>query len=153
MYKDEHVYVCACVCDFAYVSFFCLTYWETELESGVSPRDVGFWCFPDQRSGTSTDEDVMSSSAAPISCYSFVALFLPLSIFPSLLSLYSICLSCICLSVSLPVFISPLSHCRGVGVHWLLFFFLFFYEWDALFTLWQSYFCQRWWWTHTVWPH
>lgn len=40
--------------------------------------------------------------------------------------------------------------CR-VGAHGL--FFLFFYEWDVLFTLWWSYFCLCWWCIHTVWPH
>lgn len=34
------------------------------MESVVSPRDVGFWCFPNQRSGTIGDEDVMSPSGS-----------------------------------------------------------------------------------------
>lgn len=40
-----------------------LTEKERHLESGVSPRDVSLWCFPTQRSGTASDEDMMSSSS------------------------------------------------------------------------------------------
>ena len=60
IYIFRCVWQCLRVCEC--VSLSSVTYWERQLESGVSLSDVGFWCFPNQRSGTSSDEDVMSSS-------------------------------------------------------------------------------------------
>lgn len=76
-----------------------------------------------------------------------ISLCLP---FFTLVSVFFLCLFLhFCLSVCASVcpHYSPclyllLLHCR-VGVCF------FFYEWDVLFTLWQSYFCS-WWWTQSV---
>lgn len=151
------LWVCVCVIVCAWI-----TENEWGLESGVSTCDVGFWCFPNQRDGTRSDGDVMSSSGFSFSHKlrphasrsSFITFFL--SMFRVLVDLHRVCLCtisvslCTCLSLSFRLYLLiPLSfHCRRVGVHCL-----FFYEWDVLFTLWQSYLCQRWWWTNTVWPH
>lgn len=140
-------YNCVCV----RVLYFCVNYWGRELESVVSPRDVGFWCFPNQRSGTISDEDVMSSSGSlfhancgHMSC-------------AMLLMLYSCLHFHLCFSVYLSVFFSLclyLSFVMLKGCRRLLavFFFSFFMN-GMCCLLWQSYFCLCWWWTHTVWPH
>lgn len=130
-------FICICTCDSTYVyTFMCVSVCvrvslcvrliekELELESGVSPRDVGFWCFPNQRSGTSSDEDVMSSSgflshsnSGPTSHATLLSLSFCLRLYFRLslcLSLYSICLSvhlsvCFSLSVFISCFPSPCS--------------------------------------------
>lgn len=145
-------HVCLCLCVWVWLCVW-LSEKEWELESGASPRDVGFWCFPNQRSGTSSDEDVMSlvrlsfslELRPHISRYSFVTFFL--SVFPCLFVslLYQpifafVCLF-LCLSLSLASRLVTLQGSRrSLPV---------FYEWDVLFTLW-IYFCQHWWWTHSV---
>lgn len=83
----------------------------------------------------------------PISHCSFVIFFLsvPYISISLCLSLYCICLflPLVCFSPCLYLFFPLLLRCRGVGVCRL-----FFYEWDALFTLWELFLCR--WWTQTV---
>lgn len=106
------------LCDSIYVQYVhdiseCEFVWLTEkawdLESSVSPRDVGFWCFPNQRSGTSSDEDVMSSSGF---------FFLTRTAAPRLttLLLFSLC-RCLCFRLSL--YLSLYNIC--LAAHFVLF--------------------------------
>lgn len=132
---------------------------EWELERDASPRDVSLWCFPNQGSGTSSDEDVMSLSdflSKSTSCFKMLLSFFYFTHFLFACFHVSICLS-LCVfahvcspAIALHLLLLFMLRCRRVGVCCS---FFFFYEWAVLFTLWQSYFCQLWWWTHTVWPH
>lgn len=110
-----------------------LTEEERHLESGVSPRDVSLWCFPTQRSGTDSDEDMMSSSSFLFQCsHTSAATFLLLQFRPFFLScVFFRVFLCACFPPSLSLLLLG----RGVGVRWLfLFYRFFFYEWDVLFT-------------------
>lgn len=137
-----HVCICACVT---------LQVKKWELESSVSPRDVGFWCFPNQGSGTSSDEDVMSQSGflsyssrglpshAALLSFSFCLC----RIFPSL----CVCLflPLVCFSPCLYLFFPLLLRCRGVGVCRL------FFMNGMRCLLSESYFCADD--EHKLWPH
>lgn len=100
-----------------------------------SPCDVSFWCFPNQRSGTISDEDVMSSSgslfhancghtsrAALLMLYPCLHFHLSWTVFFSEFVFFSLCLY-----LSFVI----LKGCRRL----LAVFSLVFYEWDVLFTL------------------
>lgn len=144
----HNVYRCMCVCVSMWTCHYVcdLVRKEFGLESGVSPRDVGFWCFPNQRSGTSSDEDVMSSSgflfhcnSGPTSHASLLSLSFCLRLYFRLslcLSLYSICLSvylsvCFCLSVFISCF-----HSRCTGSRRsLAVFFLFLWMGCVVYSL------------------
>lgn len=136
-----HVCICACVT---------LQVKKWELESSVSPCDVGFWCFPNQGSGTSSDEDVMSqsgflsySSRGLLFCHFLFVCAVYFHLFVSVSVLYlSLSATCLFLSLSLSL-LSPLVALQGSRR-----LPAFFYEWDALFTLWELFLCR--WWTQTV---
>ena len=152
------VWVCGCVWVWVCVH---VNYWERvrEGKSFFSTwRRLLVFSKPKRRNQQWRGCDVIvrfsQSTCGPTSHATLVSLSCCLCLY--FRGCFYVSLRSVCLSADLSVsffprlyLLPPLSfHCWGVGVHCL-----FFYEWDVLFTLWQSYLCQRWWWTHTVWPH
>lgn len=97
---------------------------EWELERDASPRDACLWCFPNQGSGTSSDEDVMSLSgflSKSTSCFKMLFYFFHIPHFLFVCFHVSICL-CVCPGASLhmsalllSLFIYCFSSCYAAG--------------------------------------
>lgn len=145
---------------FPYLSVCECLVWITEeqrhLESGVSQRDVGLWCFPTQISGTVADGDVMSSSSALLRCsHASAATFflLPLYFLPAPSCLVYFFSISVCIFPSIFIsFVARQGSRRSLAVVRLSFFFFFLWMRCVVYSL--CYFCTvRWWWTHKVWPH